>query len=238
MDTQRLVLLFIFGFSVLMLWDAWEKDHRPKPAAPAAASAPAAVPATPAAKPETPSAAAAKPGEATVPGAAAAAAKGETVVVRTDLVVAEIDTLGATLKRIELLKHKDAKDAAQNLVLLGSEHQYEAQSGVTGEGGPNHRTLWKLEPGETTLAAGQPTLDVRFTAQGKDGLAVTKRYHFKRDSYEVEVTLELKNNGGAAVTPATYFQFTHNGKSSADANTVAQTFGAQSFNGFAVYTEE
>ena len=33
MDTQRLILFFIFGFSVLMLWDAWEKDHRPKPAA-------------------------------------------------------------------------------------------------------------------------------------------------------------------------------------------------------------
>ena len=39
------------------------------------------------------------------------------------------------------------------------------------------------------------------------------------------------------LAPATYFQFTHNGKSSTDANTVAQTFGAQSFNGFAVYTD-
>jgi YidC/Oxa1 family membrane protein insertase len=77
-------------------------------------------------------------------------AKGETVVVRTDLVIAEIDTLGATLKRIELLKHKDTKDAAQNLVLLGPEHQYEAQSGLTGDGGPNHRTLWSVQPGNTT----------------------------------------------------------------------------------------
>src|SRR5205807_10481466 len=33
MDTQRLILLFIFGFSVLMLWEAWQKDARPKPAA-------------------------------------------------------------------------------------------------------------------------------------------------------------------------------------------------------------
>ena len=32
MDTQRLILLFIFGFSVLMLWEAWQKDTRPKPA--------------------------------------------------------------------------------------------------------------------------------------------------------------------------------------------------------------
>ena len=48
MDTQRLVLFFVFGFSLLMLWDAWEKEHRPKPA-PQAQSA-ATVP-TPAGKP-------------------------------------------------------------------------------------------------------------------------------------------------------------------------------------------
>jgi YidC/Oxa1 family membrane protein insertase len=237
MDTQRLILFFIFGFSVLMLWDAWEKEHRPKPpaqvAAPATApsSAPAATPATAAAPATAPAA------SATVPGAAAPAAKGEKIAVRTDLVFAEIDTLGATLKRVELLKHKDAKDATQNLVLLGPEHQYEAQSGLTGEGGPNHRTLWSVQPGERTLATGEKSLEVRFSAQGKDGLAVTKIYRFKRDSYEIDVSFEIRNAGSAALTPAAYFQFTHNGKSSGDANAVAETFGAQSFNGFAVYSE-
>src|SRR6185369_2136128 len=159
MDTQRLVLFFIFGFSVLMLWDAWEKDHRPKPVAQVATTA--AVP-NPVAKADAPAAVTAAPraADGSIPGAAAPAAKGETVVVRTDLVAVEIDTLGATLKRVELLKHKDAKDSAQNLVLLGPEHQYEAQSGLTGEGGPNHRTLWSLQPGKTTLAAGEQTLEV------------------------------------------------------------------------------
>ena len=240
MDTQRLILFFVFGFSVLMLWDAWEKEHRPKPVAQVTAPA---VPG-PAAKADAQPAAAAapataaKPADPAVPGTSATALKGETVTVRTDLVIADIDTLGATLKRVELLKHKDAKDVSLNLVLLGPEHQYEAQSGLTGDGGPNHRTLWKFQPGETTLAAGQQTLDLRFTAQGKDGLAVTKLYRFKRDSYEIEVSLELKNTGTVPLSPATYFQFTHNGKSSTDANAVAQTFGAQSFNGFAVYTDE
>jgi YidC/Oxa1 family membrane protein insertase len=219
-----------------MLWDAWEKEQRPKPVAQVVA--PAAVPG-PAAKPaaSAPAAATAAAPAVSVPGAATPAAKGEKVVVRTDLVVAEIDTLGATLKRVELLRHKDAKDATQNLVLLGPEHQYESQSGLTGDGGPNHRTLWIVQPGEHTLAAGAQTLEVRFSAQGKDGLAVTKTYRFKRDSYEIDVALEIKNTGSAALAPAAYFQFTHDGKSSTDANAVAQTFGAQSFNGFAVYTD-
>ena len=241
MDTQRLILFFVFGFSLLMLWDAWEKENRPKPVPQVQQSAPTAAVPTPAGKPAAQPAVVAAPQSAPdggVPGAATPAAKGESIVVRTDLMVAEIDTLGATLKRIELLKHKEAKDSAKNLVLLGPEHSYEAQSGITGEGGPNHRTLWRAQPGNTTLAAGQDALEVRLVAQGKDGLAVTKIYRFKRDSYVIDVALEIRNQGAAPVTPFAYFQLTHNGKSSADANAIASTFGAQSFNGYAIYTEE
>jgi len=239
MDTQRLILFFIFGFSLLMLWDAWEKEHRPKPAPQAQAQAPsaAAVP-TPAGKPVTQATPAPRPLDGSVPGAAAPATKGESIVVRTDLIVAEIDTLGATLKRVELLKHKEAKDSAKKLVLLGAEHHYEAQSGLTGEGGPNHRTLWSALPGVTTLADGQGAVEVRLTAQGKDGLSATKVYRFKRDSYVIDVALEIRNAGAAPIAPYAYFQLTHDGKSSADANAVASTFGAQSFNGYAIYTEE
>ena len=239
MDTQRLVLFFVFGFSLLMLWDAWEKEHRPRPV-PQQASSTAAVP-TPASKAGTQSSAAPVTVPAAggnVPGAAAPATKGETVVVRTDLVVAESDTLGATRKRVELLKHKEAKDSTKNLALLGLEHHYEAQSGLTGEGGPNHRTLWAVQPGNTTLKDAEEAVEVRLVSQGKDGLVATKVYRFKRDSYVIDVALEIRNTGAAPVTPYAYFQLTHDGKSSADANAVASTFGAQSFNGFAIYTEE
>ena len=239
MDTQRLILFFIFGFSLLMLWDAWEKEHRPKP--PAQVQAPVSsattVP-TPAPKPGAAAAPAPQPANGSVPGAAAPAVKGESVVVRTDLMVAEISTLGASLTRVEFLRHKEAKNSAKNLVLLGPEHRYEAQSGLTGEGGPNHRTLWSLQPGSTTLADGENAVEVRFTAQGKDGVAVTKTYRFKRDSYVIDVALEIVNTGAAPLAPFAYFQLTHDGKSSADANAIAATFGAQSFNGYAVYTEE
>jgi len=236
MDTQRLILFFVFGFSLLMLWDAWEKDHRPKPAPQVQASVPASVP-TPAGKPAVqPAVAPAAAGS--IPGVDATASKGETIVVRTDLVVAEIDTLGATLKRVELLKHKEANDSDKNLVLLGPEHHYEAQSGLTGEGSPNHRSLWTREPGNTTLGAGQDVLEVRLTAQGKDGLSATKIYRFRRDSYIIDVALEVKNAGTGPVAPYAYFQLTHDGKSAVNANAVASTFGAQSFNGYAIYTEE
>jgi YidC/Oxa1 family membrane protein insertase len=236
MDTQRLILLFIFSFSLLMLWEAWEKQNRPKPAAVAAAAAPQGVPA-----PAAPATAAAKPGAVPaatgVPGTAAAAG-GETVRITTDFLVAEIDTLGATLKRLELTQHRDSNDQKNNYALLGERHRYEAQSGLTGEAGPNHRTLWRAEPGARSLEAGQDTLELRLTAEGRDGLQVQKVYTFRRSSYLVDVALELRNAGAAALAPYAYFQLTHDGKPDSNSNTVAETFGAQSFTGFAIYSDE
>src|SRR6185295_14231751 len=233
MDTQRLILLFIFGFSLLMLWEAWERDHRPKP--PPAPVTQQGVPSAPSsAQPAAPGAAKAAPA---VP-IAGEAAKGELVRISTDLVVAEIDTLGGTLKRLELLRHKDSNDATKNYQLLGATHHYEAQSGVTGDAGPNHRSLWRAEPGERSLGAGQDTVELRLTAAGKDGLQVQKVYTFRRSSYVVDVALELRNGGAAPLSTYAYFQLTYDGKPDANRNTVAETFGAQSFIGFATYSEE
>jgi YidC/Oxa1 family membrane protein insertase len=238
MDIQRLILLFIFSFSLLMLWEAWDKQGRPKPAPPAPTAQGVPAPSKPAdqeaaGKPAAPGA----PAAGTVPGAEPTA-RGETVRVTTDLLVAEIDTLGGTLKRVELLHHKDSKDPTKPFVLLGPDHHYEAQSGLTGDAGPNHRTLWREEPGERTLAPGRDAVELRLSARGKDGLEVTKIYTFKRDSYVIDIALELKNSGGAPVSTYSYFQLTHDGKPDVPTNSVASTFGAQSFIGFGAYTNE
>jgi YidC/Oxa1 family membrane protein insertase len=236
MDTQRLILLVIFSFSLLMLWEAWEKENRPKPPpAPPTAQQNIPLPAKPASPSAQPPGAAAPSG--TVP-PAGAPAQGEIVRVGTDLIIAEVDTLGATLKRVELLRHKDSKDLSKNLTLLGPDHHYEAQSGLAGEGGPNHRTLWRALPGERALAPDRESFEVRFAASGKDGLEAQKVYTFKRGSYVVDVALEIRNPGSAPLASYSYFQLTHDGKPDANPNTVAETFGAQSFIGFAVYTDE
>jgi len=239
MDTQRLILLVIFSFSLLMLWEAWEKEKRPKPPAaapPAQQSVP--VPGKPAA-PASPATAAtpSKPSSTAVP-AAAPTAKGEVVRVKTDLLIAEIDTLGGTLKRVELLRHKDSADPTKNFVLFGPEHGYEAQSGLTREGGPSHLTLWTASAKEAALQAGKDAVEVRLTGAGRDGVSVEKVYTFKRDSYVIDVSLEVHNRGQASLTPYAYFQLTHDGKPSSNVNTVAETFGAQSFTGFAIYSAE
>src|SRR3970040_128244 len=97
MDTQPLILLFIFSFSLLMLWEAWDKQRRAK-TAPTAPAPQQGVPA-----PAKPSAAAPLKAPAGDVPAADAATKGETVRITPDLLVADIDTLGGTLKRLEVL---------------------------------------------------------------------------------------------------------------------------------------
>jgi YidC/Oxa1 family membrane protein insertase len=227
MDTQRLILLFIFGFSVLMLWEAWQREHQPKP--PAHTEQPAA--------PKPPSTAPA-PGQGAIGAPATPAQKGESIVITTDLVIAEIDTLGGTLKRLELLKHKDSADPEKNFVLISPAHQYEAQSGLAGDGGPNHRSLWRAEPGPRALAAGADAVQLRLTAAGKDGVQVEKIYTFRRNSYVIDVSMRVHNGSTAPVATYAYFQLTHDGKPEGQRNSVAETFGAQSFTGFGLYSEE
>src|SRR5712692_1384447 len=233
MDTQRLILLFIFGFSLLMLWEAWEREHRPKP--------PPTPPAAQQGVPSAPKPAPSEAGQAPVPSVPVTEtpSQGEIVRVSTDLVVAEIDTLGGTLKRLELLRHKDSQDPSKNLVLLGPEHRYEAQSGLTGDAGPNHRTPWRTLPGERPLAPGRDSLELRLTSQGRDGVEVQKVYTFKRNSYVIDISVEVRNADTKPLSTYAYFQLTHDGRPQANgSNSLAQSFGAQSFTGFAVFTNE
>jgi YidC/Oxa1 family membrane protein insertase len=220
MDTQRLILFFIFSFSLLLLWDAWQKEQQPKPAPASSAPQPPGVP-TPAGPlsttpaPSTPS----KPAASAVPGAAPAPATPtsatEKIQFSTDLLVGEIDTLGATLARLELRRHKDVKDPEKNFVLLGPEHAYAAQSGLSGEGMPNHHSRWRALPGERTLAAGSERLQLRFAADGPGGVTVEKVYTFQRNSYLIDVALELKNAGSAPVAAYAYYQIVRDDKAPA-----------------------
>jgi YidC/Oxa1 family membrane protein insertase len=233
MDTQRLILLVIFSFSVVMLWQSWERTQRPasQVSAPAVRSPNEGVPVpSRGAESAAPATIARAPG---VPGAGEAVAAGEVVRVRTDLVVADINTVGATLQRLELLKQKAQADDNKDFVLLGPSYAYSAQSGLIGEGFPNHRSVWKPLPGPRELAPGNDKLEVRFTAQGPNGLEVQKVYTFRRDHYQIDVAFELRNTGGSPISTDAYYQLVRD-----DKDPPGQTAMMKTFFGPAYYTEK
>jgi len=221
MDTQRLILFFVFSFSLLLLWEAWQKELRP--AAPAVPTAPVSAPA--------PGAPATAPGASVVP-AVNAPQSGQRVRVRTDTVFAQIDTQGGDLVYLELLQHKDTLDGSKNLVLLGPEHHYAAQSGLTG-GLPFHRTLFTTAELESTLAPGKDKLEVRLEASTPDGVKVTKILTFHRASYQIDITEEIRNGTASPVATFAYFQLTRDGKAPPGDPRMAQTY-----TGAALYTEQ
>ena len=113
MDNRRLILLCIFSFSLVMLWDAWQKHNLPKsstPAATAAASAGSAAVPTPSATLPAASANAASP---TVPAPAATVANGEVVEVKTDLFVARISAQGGDFIGLQLNNYKATEDKSK-----------------------------------------------------------------------------------------------------------------------------
>ncbi len=228
MDNRRLVLLLVFSFSLLMLWDAWQKQGQPKPAPTASAPAAAGNAAVPA-----PSAVGVAPGA--VPDAAPAATAAQQIAgttIRTDLYQADVSALGGDLVRLEIVKHRATEDKTKNFVLFDEKHRYAAQSGLIGAGLPNHKTVWQLPSGKQELKDGDKELRLRVTASGEGGIQVVKTYVFHRDSYLIDVEYEIVNGGAASVMPHAYFQLVRDGKEPEGGNAMMSTF-----TGAAIYSD-
>src|SRR3954453_19037595 len=126
MESQRLILFFVFAFSLFMLFDAWQRDRQPAPVQQApstSAQKDAAIPPPPTDKlVPAPAPAAQQPAGGVLP------AKGATVKVETDVLRAEISTVGGDLRRLELKQHRAVEDKTKNFVLLEQEpdHVYVA----------------------------------------------------------------------------------------------------------------
>jgi len=246
MDTQRLIALVVFSFSALLLWDAWQKHNAPR--VPAATVATPGIPA-PSAPSSTPSSAATpatSPG--TVPGAppiaqagAATRPSGQPIAVKTDLFDIEINTAGGDIDRVTMLQQHSAVDHTKALTLLepNTKHFFVTQSGLLGDGLPNHKSPYAAEARSFALAPGKDGVEVRLHAQDASGAEVTKKFEFRRGSYEVAVTYEIANKGDKPLAPFAYFQFLRDGNPpSEEAAQTAPFAGVTTFTGPAVYTEE
>jgi YidC/Oxa1 family membrane protein insertase len=236
MDTQRIVLLLVFTVSVFLLHDAWQRQHTvPQPSQSAGTATPAGSPALTGVRPEevpaptgVVNAGSATPAAPQVETVAA----GEAVEVVTDLVRAEISSAGGDLRRLELLSQADIEDLKKPFQLLGQApgRTYLAQSGLIGDGLPNHKNVWTPREKSYRLAEGADILEVKLDASG-GGVRVTKIYRFHRGSYLIEVDHEILGEGTTTVQPYLYYQFVRDGQAPPGDSKMAPTF-----TGIGVYT--
>jgi YidC/Oxa1 family membrane protein insertase len=228
MDTQRLILFVIFSFSALFLWEAWQREHRPP--VPQVATPTTATPAGI----DAPTPSAATPGA--VPGAATATSvAGEKVSIKTDLYTAVVDTLGGAITDVALSAHRDTQDEAKPYRLLqkNAERTFVAQSGLLGEGWPNHRTLWQALPGPRELSPGVDKLELKLQASASNGDKIVQTQTFHRGSYVIDVAYDITNVANAPVAPFAYFQLTRDTKS----QSVQSSMAPAAFVGPVIYNE-
>ena len=239
MDNQRLILLLVFFFSCMMLWDAWQRKDAPPPvtatqqapatqvagSVPGSAASNAAVPSAPTTAPVSPS---------VVPATGKPASQAPVLKVRTDLVFAEISAHGGDLVRLELLKHQAHDKPDVHFVLFDPAHAYSAQSGLIGAGLPNHKTTWTLPATSLELKDGANELRVPLEATVEGGGKVVKTYVFKRGNYLVDVEHAFVG-GTAPVGTYAYFQLTRDDKSPEGSDNAMST---ATFTGAAIYTDQ
>jgi YidC/Oxa1 family membrane protein insertase len=254
---KRTIMWIVFAVSLVILWNDWMVSNGKQSMF--SATPPAKVATAPAAAGSAasglPAPSAQAPGAAAVPGApeAAAPAKREIITITTDVLKADIDTAGGVVRRLELLKFKQAGhpgwfggcfglseackskvDATKNEVLFdeGANHAYLAQTGlIDGANLPNHNTVFTAKPGVRAIDGGNDVQLVLESEQG--GVKLTKTYTFHKGSYVIDVRHDVTNVGAAPVKPTLYLQLLHDGN-----KPEGDSYFNSSFTGPTLYTPE
>ena len=249
METKKLVLIIIFSTSLLFLWEAWQKEVNPPPASQVMTGTatsnssnqrhdPLPVPGDGL----TSSVAESNGIAAGVEGATPSItpnlfAIGEKITVKTDMVVAEIDTAGGDIRQLGLIEHPSREDESKPYeLLLDKTARFQvAQSGLIGEGLPSHKTKYTVDSDQShfELEAGKDKVVIRLLAPESDGIQTAKIFTFHRGSYVIDVEFEINNQSGTAILPFSYFQMLRDANEPAGASSMVH-----SYTGPAMYTEE
>lgn len=244
MDTQRIIALVVFMFSGMLLWQAWEKYGQPARPTQSATQAQSGVPVPAVGKdavavpiptvPLGPATGASNPSAPVL----AIPSTGTRISVTTDTLKVELDTQGGDVRQVTLLKHPARGDATKPFTLLQDKAgaYFIAQSGILGQGLPNHTTTWTAAADKYALDGGDK-LEVRLTNSETHGLTVSKILTFKRGSYVIDVRYEIKNDSGATISPNAYFQFLRDGNPPEGESAGNMFTGVATFTGPAIYTE-
>ena len=199
MENQRLFLLVALALVMLLVWTTWQQDCGPAPAtqatvetsgesvAPALGTAPDSDAMPDAAAPDR------EPG-----GSADVSAftDADVVQVQTDLFEIAIPLRGGNIREARLRKYTVSEDdPALFRLLRPADPLFVAQSGLVADAGeaPDHNARWQATAERYELAPDQDVLEVPIRWQGADGVTVTRRYVFERDSYVVRVVQEVDN---------------------------------------------
>lgn len=217
MDSKRLIVFIVLSMGILL---GWNEFFAPKPQV-----KPAAVSSAPAGA------------TAAAPAADAShLSSGQRVVVNTDVLRAEIDTVGGDLRVLQLTRHDSATDTNKPFELFTDRggRVYVAQTGLLAAANPalpTHKTVF--QPEKTSYTLDGDKVEVRLAAPDAAGVKVSKVYTFHRGSYKIDVRYDIVNGGAAPLAMNAYYRLLRDGKAPEGEGRMAHTY-----TGPAVYTSE
>jgi len=221
MDNQRLILFIALSLVVLLLFSAWQREQQPPPVEIETASGPAVAPSngstvTPPPAEDVPRAvrenqAISAPLVASQPEQTSLVMEGQRITVNTDRLQVMINTAGGEISRVALLSYPVEQDKPDVPVQLLDDRMpgyFVAQSGLLASQGeaPNHHAMFTAEQTNYELVDGENELKVRLHWSSEDGIKVIKTFTFHRDSYQVDLDMEVQNNSQQAWKGRAYQQ--------------------------------
>ncbi len=160
------------------------------------------------------------------------------IKIVTDVYEIDIDTLGAGIKNLKLLKYLDSKNQKNVIDLLGAQHNYTAQAGLVN--GPNHTHAFNIV--QNLSAPMSPDGIIRLNQQDKSiklslasniqNIELIKTYTFYRNSYTIDVDFTIYNKSNISIKPEIYAELIRNGETLQDSKFYS------TFTGPAVYTDK
>ena len=130
--------------------------------------------------------------------------------VETDVILAEIDTLGGVIRSLKLKKFPvslDNPDRPLEIVHSQSDSVYLIQSGLRNKENtaPTHHSLYQTTRNNYQLEDGSNELIVPLIWR-ENGIEVVKSYRFKRDDYLIDVKHQVNNQSDQTWQGAEYRQ--------------------------------
>ncbi len=206
MDNTRLFLFAALAFVGMLLWQQWQLDYGPQPVQPTEQAvngeAGQSGGTTQSNIDDLPDLAENQVQTGSINSSEdmpeMQAQSQQRIIVETDVVRAEIDTLGGVVRSLRLKKFPvslDQPDEWLEIVHTHSDSVYVMQSGLRNKDNtaPTHYSSFQTEKTEYTLEAGDDSLVVPFYWQ-ENGIEVTKSYHFQRGEYLIDVKHRIVNN--------------------------------------------
>ena len=242
MNTQKIFLFIAIFLTIFILWDKWELTQSTDENG-------NTITQTNIVAVDSQDAAIDVPSPSDVPNVASTVTENTTPIIDnsftqgtfttvvTDLLTVEISHKGGTIINAYLNEYPKELKSEEKFQLLSNspDRIFHAQSGlIPAEQMPTHQSEYTSERQEYFLQ-GNSELIVPLIWKGDNGVVVTKKYHFKPDSYIVEVDYLISNNSNTDQIVSSYTQLSHGSEEESGGGFM---MGMQNFSGGATYNDE